>query len=71
MMASVQPFVSGAISKTINMPGNAQIKECGEAYMLSSEISGAEGQCAYRDGSQKLKPARAAWRPAASLAFDR
>ncbi len=35
MMAAAQPFISGAISKTINMPNDATIEDCKEAYMLS------------------------------------
>ena len=35
MMAASQPFISGAISKTINMPNSATVRECGEAYMQS------------------------------------
>jgi len=35
MMAAAQPFISGAISKTINMPNSATVEDCGEAYMLS------------------------------------
>src|SRR6185312_7402352 len=39
MMAAVQPFISGAISKTISMPGSASVKECGESYMLSWKLA--------------------------------
>jgi len=35
MMAASQPFISGAISKTINMPNSATVEECKDAYMLS------------------------------------
>ena len=35
MMAALQPFISGAISKTINMPNSATVEECGLAYMQS------------------------------------
>jgi ribonucleoside-diphosphate reductase alpha chain len=38
MMAAVQPFISGAISKTINMPNSATVKDCGESYMLSWKL---------------------------------
>ncbi|HEX2761502.1 MAG TPA: hypothetical protein VHM27_13350, partial [Rhizomicrobium sp.] len=38
MMAAVQPFISGAISKTINMPNAAAVQECGEAYLLSWKL---------------------------------
>ena len=43
MMAAAQPFISGAISKTINMPNDATVEDCKEAYMLSWRL-GAEGQ---------------------------
>ena len=37
MMAAAQPFISGAISKTINMPNDATVEDCKDAYMLSLE----------------------------------
>ncbi len=55
MMAAVQPFISGAISKTINMPGTAAVKECGEAYMLSWRL-GLKANALYRDGSKLSQP---------------
>ena len=55
MMAAVQPFISGAISKTINMPNAATVKECGESYMMSWKL-GLKANALYRDGS-KLSPA--------------
>jgi len=55
MMAAVQPFISGAISKTINMPGNAAVTECGEAYMLSWKL-GLKANALYRDGSKLSQP---------------
>ncbi|QEK38038.1 adenosylcobalamin-dependent ribonucleoside-diphosphate reductase [Candidatus Cytomitobacter indipagum] len=51
MMASVQPFLSGAISKTINMSENATIKECGDAYKLAWAL-GTKAIALYRDGSK-------------------
>ena len=51
MMAAVQPFISGAISKTINMPNNATVKECGESYLLSWKL-GLKANALYRDGSK-------------------
>ncbi len=51
MMAAVQPFTSGAISKTINMPNTATIKECKEAYLLSWRL-GLKANALYRDGSK-------------------
>jgi ribonucleoside-diphosphate reductase alpha chain len=55
MMAAVQPFISGAISKTINMPGVAAVKDCGEAYMLSWKL-GLKANALYRDGSKLSQP---------------
>ncbi len=55
MMAAVQPFVSGAISKTINMPNAASVKECGDAYMLSWKL-GLKANALYRDGSKLSQP---------------
>ncbi|MBS0271036.1 MAG: vitamin B12-dependent ribonucleotide reductase [Proteobacteria bacterium] len=51
MMAAVQPFISGAISKTINMPNFATIEECKEAYLLSWRL-GIKANALYRDGSK-------------------
>jgi ribonucleoside-diphosphate reductase alpha chain len=51
MMAAVQPFTSGAISKTINMPNFATIEECKEAYLLSWRL-GIKANALYRDGSK-------------------
>ncbi len=55
MMAAVQPFISGAISKTINMPSNATVKECGESYMLSWKLA-LKANALYRDGSKLSQP---------------
>jgi ribonucleoside-diphosphate reductase alpha chain len=55
MMAAVQPFISGAISKTINMPGSAAVTACGEAYMLSWKL-GLKANALYRDGSKLSQP---------------
>jgi ribonucleoside-diphosphate reductase alpha chain len=55
MMAAVQPFISGAISKTINMPNAAAVNECGEAYMLSWKL-GLKANALYRDGSKLSQP---------------
>ena len=54
-MAASQPFISGAISKTINMPNNAEVHECGEAYMLSWRL-GLKANALYRDGSKLSQP---------------
>jgi ribonucleoside-diphosphate reductase alpha chain len=55
MMAAVQPFISGAISKTINMPNNATVKECGESYMMSWKLA-LKANALYRDGSKLSQP---------------
>jgi len=55
MMAAAQPFISGAISKTINMPNNATVKDCADAYMLSWKL-GIKANALYRDGSKLSQP---------------
>jgi ribonucleoside-diphosphate reductase alpha chain len=55
MMAAVQPFVSGAISKTINMSENASVEDIIEAYVQSWKL-GLKAVAIYRDGSKKVQP---------------
>jgi ribonucleoside-diphosphate reductase alpha chain len=55
MMAAVQPFVSGAISKTVNMPGEATIDEVASVYMESWKL-GVKANALYRDGSKLSQP---------------
>jgi ribonucleoside-diphosphate reductase alpha chain len=55
MMAAVQPFISGAISKTINMPKETTAEEIGRAYMEGWKL-GLKAVAIYRDGSKKLQP---------------
>ncbi len=55
MMAASQPFISGAISKTINMPNDATVEGCKEAYMLSWRL-GLKANALYRDGSKLSQP---------------
>ncbi len=55
MMAAVQPFISGAISKTINMPGDATIEQVKEAYRLGWR-SMLKAVALYRDGSKLSQP---------------
>jgi len=55
MMAASQPFISGAISKTINMPNDATVEDCKEAYMLSWRL-GLKANALYRDGSKLSQP---------------
>ncbi|HMN47894.1 MAG TPA: vitamin B12-dependent ribonucleotide reductase [Ignavibacteriaceae bacterium] len=55
MMASAQPFISGAISKTINLPGSAGIEDIKDAYMQSWKL-GVKANALYRDGSKLSQP---------------
>ena len=59
MLAAAQPFISGAISKTINMPNSATIEECGDAYMMSWKLA-LKANALYRDGSKLSQPLAAA-----------
>ncbi len=55
MMAAAQPFISGAISKTINMPAVATVEDCGEAYLEAWQL-GLKAMALYRDGSKLSQP---------------
>src|SRR6056297_1118582 len=55
MMAAAQSFISGAISKTINMPNDATIEDCQRAYELSWSL-GVKANALYRDGSKLSQP---------------
>ena len=55
MMAAAQPFISGAISKTINMPAESDVEDCNEAYLLSWKL-GTKANALYRDGSKLSQP---------------
>ena len=55
MMAAAQPFVSGAISKTINMPNESTVEDCKDAYMLSWRLA-LKANALYRDGSKLSQP---------------
>jgi ribonucleoside-diphosphate reductase alpha chain len=55
MMAAVQPFLSGAISKTVNMPEEATMKEIRETYIKAWKM-GVKGIAIYRDGSKRSAP---------------
>ena len=55
MLAASQPFISGAISKTINMPNAATVEDCKEAYMLSWRLA-LKANALYRDGSKLSQP---------------
>ena len=58
MMAASQPFISGAISKTINMPNAATVEDCKDAYMLSWTLA-LKANALYRDGSKLSQPLNA------------
>ncbi|NNU80504.1 vitamin B12-dependent ribonucleotide reductase [Halovulum dunhuangense] len=59
MMAAAQSFISGAISKTINMPNDATVEDCKAAYELSWSL-GTKANALYRDGSKLSQPLSAA-----------
>src|SRR5205085_4318838 len=55
MLAAAQPFISGVISKTINMANDATVEECKAAYLLSWKL-GLKANALYRDGSKLSQP---------------
>jgi ribonucleoside-diphosphate reductase alpha chain len=55
MMASAQPFLSGAISKTINLPNEANVEEIADSYLMSWQL-GLKACALYRDGSKLSQP---------------
>src|SRR3989441_8629020 len=55
MMAAVQPFISGAISKTVNMPNNVTAEEIVETYVAAWRM-GLKAIAIYRDGSKRIQP---------------
>ncbi|HRK18119.1 MAG TPA: vitamin B12-dependent ribonucleotide reductase [Hyphomicrobiaceae bacterium] len=55
MMAASQPFISGAISKTINMPNDATVEDCKQSYMMSWKLA-LKANALYRDGSKLSQP---------------
>jgi ribonucleoside-diphosphate reductase alpha chain len=55
IMAAAQSFISGAISKTINMPNRSSVEACKDAYMLSWRL-GVKANALYRDGSKLSQP---------------
>lgn len=59
MMAAAQPFISGAISKTINLPNEATVEDFKEAYQLSWELM-TKANALYRDGSKLSQPLNSA-----------
>ncbi|VAW21546.1 Ribonucleotide reductase of class II (coenzyme B12-dependent), partial [hydrothermal vent metagenome] len=58
MMAAAQPFISGAISKTINMPNDATVEDCKQSYILSWKLA-LKANALYRDGSKLSQPLNA------------
>jgi ribonucleoside-diphosphate reductase alpha chain len=65
MMAAVQPFISGAISKTINMPEQATVEDVMEAYIEAWRL-GLKAVAIYRDGSKKSQPLSSKGSPTAA-----
>jgi ribonucleoside-diphosphate reductase alpha chain len=59
MMAAAQPFISGAISKTVNLPENASVEEISEVYIQAWKL-GLKAVAIYRDGCKKSQPLSAA-----------
>src|SRR5258706_13581813 len=55
MMGATQPFISGAISKTVNVPRDATVEEIEKAYLESWRL-GAKAISIYRDGSKRTQP---------------
>ncbi len=55
MMAACQPFLSGAISKTINLPNEATVEEIADCYLMSWQL-GLKANALYRDGSKLSQP---------------
>ncbi|HTY66888.1 MAG TPA: vitamin B12-dependent ribonucleotide reductase [Alphaproteobacteria bacterium] len=55
MVAAAQPFITGSISKTMNMPNSATVEDCKDAYMLSWRL-GLKANALYRDGSKLSQP---------------
>ena len=55
MMGAVQPFISGAISKTVNLPETASVEDVADAY-LEAWKHGVKAIAIYRDGSKKVQP---------------
>ena len=65
MMAAAQPFISGAISKTVNLPENASVEDIMDAYLQAWKL-GLKAVAVYRDGCKKSQPLSAAGTKTAS-----
>ncbi len=55
MMAAVQPFISGAISKTVNLPAHSSVEDISQTYQLAWKL-GLKSVAIYRDGSKFVQP---------------
>src|SRR4030081_3789567 len=69
MMAATQPFISGAISKTVNLPENASVEDIMEAYLQAWKL-GLKAVAIYRDGCKKSQPLSAAGTKTATSSKD-
>ena len=69
MMAATQPFISGAISKTVNLPENATVEDIMEAYFQAWKL-GLKAVAVYRDGCKKSQPLSAAGTKTADASAD-
>src|ERR1700731_3110805 len=69
MMAATQPFISGAISKTVNLPNSAAVEDIMEAYLQAWKL-GLKAVAVYRDGCKKSQPLSAAGTKTANSSKD-
>jgi ribonucleoside-diphosphate reductase alpha chain len=69
MMAAAQPFISGAISKTVNLPNNASIEDIMETYLQAWKL-GIKAVAIYRDGCKQSQPLSAAGSKTATSGKD-
>src|SRR5579883_788396 len=69
MMAATQPFISGAISKTVNLPENASVSDISDAYIQAWRL-GLKAVAIYRDGCKKAQPLSAAGTKTAQSSKD-
>src|SRR5215470_4849651 len=70
MMAAAQPFISGAISKTVNLPESATVEDITEAYIQAWKL-GLKAVAIYRDGCKKSQPLSAAGTKTAESSVER
>ena len=69
MMAATQPFISGAISKTVNLPNNATVEDIMESYIQAWKL-GIKAVAIYRDGCKQSQPLSAAGTKTANSSKD-